>query len=54
MGQRNCEGVRGPKSYTIVTCPTHVKLGIMHKLTGMYTHNTLSVDYETLDYDDRK
>ena len=35
----------------IVTWPIHVKLGFILKLTGMYTHNTLSVDYETLEYD---
>ena len=39
------------KATQIVTGPIHVKLGFMHKLTGMYTQNTLSVDYETLEYD---
>ena len=41
------------KATQIVTWPIHVKLGFMHKLTGMYTHNTLSVDYETLENDGR-
>ena len=44
-------GLEVEKATQIVTWPIHVKLGFMHKLTGMYTHNTLSVDYETLEYD---
>ena len=44
-------GLEVQKATQIVTWPIHVKLGFMHKLTGMYTHNTLSVDYETLEYD---
>ena len=44
-------GLEVQKATQIVTWPIHVKLGFMHKYTGMYTHNTLSVDYETLDYD---
>ena len=47
-------GLEVQKATQIVTWPINVKLGFMHKLTGMYTHNTLSVDCETLDYDDRK
>ena len=41
------------KDTQIVTRPIHVKLGFMHKLTGMYTHNNLSVDYEALEDDGR-
>ena len=47
------ETVCGLEATQIVTWPIHVKLGFMHKLTGMYTHNTLSVDYETLENDGR-
>ena len=39
------------KATQIVTWPIHVKLGFMHKLTGMYTQNTLSLDDETLEND---
>ena len=46
-------GIEIQKATQIVTWPIHVKHEIMNKLTGMYTHNTLSVDYETLDYDGR-
>ena len=46
-------GLEVQKATQIVTWPIHVKLGFMHKLTGMYTHNTLSVDYETLENDGR-
>ena len=46
-------GIEVQKNTQIVTWPMHVKLRFMHKLTGMYTHNTLSVDYETLEYDGR-
>ena len=46
-------GLEIQKATQIVTWPIHVKLGFTHKLTGMYTHNTLSVDYETLENDGR-
>ena len=46
-------GLEAKKATQIVTWPIHVKLGFMHKLTGMYTHNTLSVEYETLKNDGR-
>ena len=43
-------GLEVQKATQIVTRPIHVKLGFMHKLTGMYSLNTLAVDYETLKY----
>ena len=46
-------GLEVKKATQIFTWPIHVKLGFTQKLTGMYTHNTLSVDYETLEYDGR-
>ena len=50
--QKLC-GLEAKKATQIVTWPIHVKLGFLHKLTGMYTHNTLSVDHETLENDGR-
>ena len=44
-------GLEVQKATQIVTWLIHVKLGFMNKLTGMYTHNTLSVEFETLEYD---
>ena len=38
-------GLEVQKATQIVTWPIHVKLWFTHKLTGMYTHNTLAVDY---------
>ena len=46
-------GLEVQKATQIVSWPIHVKLGVMHMPTSKYTHNTLSVDYETLEYDGR-
>ena len=46
-------GLEIQKATQIITRPIHAKLGFMHKLTGMYTHNNLSVDYEALEDDGR-
>ena len=46
-------GLEVKKATQIFTWPIHLKLGFTQKLTGMYTHNTLTVDYETLEYDGR-
>ena len=41
------------KATEIVTLPIHVKLGFMHTLFDMYTHNTIFLGYETLEYERR-
>ena len=46
-------GLEVQRATQIVTWRIHVKLGFMHKLTGMYTQNTLSLDDETLENDGR-
>ena len=51
--RETASGLEVQKAAQMVTWPIHVKLGFMHKLSGMYTHTTLSVDYETLEYDGR-
>ena len=51
-GETVC-GLEVQKATQIVTWPIHVKLGFMHKYTGMYTHIPLSVDDETLENDGR-
>ena len=38
----------------IVILQINVKLGFMHMLSGMYTHTTLSLGYETLEYECRQ
>ena len=46
-------GCEAKKATEIVTLPIHVKLGFMYTLSDIPTHNTLSVGYETLDYECR-
>ena len=46
-------GLQVKKATKIVTLPIDVKVGFMHALLDTYTHNTLPLGYETLEYECR-